>query len=82
MMQIKTAGRLTMILGRQQALTGEHITLRHLAEIADVPKDLVYRLDAGQARYIDLHALARLCQALHCQLDDILVWDDDGRQPV
>jgi DNA-binding Xre family transcriptional regulator len=82
MMQIKTVGRLTMILGRQQAQTGERISLRRLAEIAAVPKDLVYRLDAGQARYIDLDALARLCQALHCRLDDILVWDDDGRQPV
>ncbi len=81
-MRLTTVGRLTILLGRQQAETGERLSLRRLAEIADVPKDLVYRLDAGQARYIDLDALARLCQALRCRLDDLLVWDDDGRQPV
>ena len=82
MMQITTAGRLSMILGRQQAQTGERVSLRRLAEMAAVPKDLVYRLDAGQARYVDLQALARLCQALRCQPHEILVWDDNGRQPV
>ncbi len=73
-----------MLLGKQQAATGERLTLRRLAALADVPKDLVYRLDAGQARHVDLDALARLCQALACEPTDILVWDNDGnnRQPV
>jgi len=62
--------------------TGERLSLRRLAQLANVPKDMVYRLDAGEARHIDLDALARLCQALHCRLDDILVWDNNGRQPV
>ena len=47
-----------------------------------MPKDLVYRLDAGEARYVGLQALTRLCAALRCRTDDILVWDekgDDGR---
>ncbi len=78
-MRLTTVGRLTILLGRQQAETGERLSLRRLADIANVPKDLVYRLDAGQARYVDLDALARLCQALGCSLDDLLVWDDDGR---
>jgi DNA-binding Xre family transcriptional regulator len=82
MTQITTPGRLSMILGRQQAQTGERVSLRRLAEIAEVLKDLVYRLDAGQARYIDLQALARLCHTLRCQPHDILVWDDNVRQPV
>jgi DNA-binding Xre family transcriptional regulator len=51
-----------------------------------VPKDLVYRLDAGLARYVDLQALARLCAALGCRVEDILVWngdqdDDEGGIP-
>ena len=71
-----------MLLGKQQAATGERLSLRRLAQLANVPKDMVYRLDAGEARHIDLDALARLCQALHCRLDDILVWDNNGRQPV
>jgi len=81
-MKITTSGRLTILLGRQQAATGERRSLRHLAHLANVPKDFVYRLDAGEARYVDLDALARLCEALDCRLDDILVWDNNGRQPV
>lgn len=80
MTQITTLGRITILLGRQQASTGERLSLRGLAALADVPKDLVYRLDAGEARYIDLAALARLCQALNCEPQDILKWelDHDG----
>jgi len=75
---ISTRGRLTILLGQRQAVTGQRLSLRRLAELADVPKDLVYRLDAGLARYIDLDALARLCRALDCGLTDILVWSDNG----
>jgi DNA-binding Xre family transcriptional regulator len=80
MAQIITSGRITVLLGRQQAATGARLSLRGLASLADVPKDLVYRLDAGEARYIDLAALARLCQALKCEPQDILKWelDHDG----
>ncbi len=77
--KISTRGRLTILLGQRQALPGERLSLRRLAELADVPQDLIYRLDAGQARYIDLEALARLCQALDCNLSDILVWSNDGQ---
>lgn len=76
MMKISTAGRLTILLGKLQAATGERSSLRSLATQADVPKDLVYRLDAGQARYIDLEALARLCEVLNCELQDILTWEE------
>ncbi|MBI5293115.1 MAG: helix-turn-helix transcriptional regulator [Chloroflexi bacterium] len=83
-MKIITSGRLTVLLGKQQAATGERLSLRRLAQIANVPKDLVYRLDAGEARYVDLDALARLCLTLHCRLDDILIWDTsrNGHEPV
>jgi len=81
---ISTIGRITILLGKQQAATGERLTLRRLASLAGVPKDLIYRLDAGQARHVDLDALARLCAALNCQPADILVWNGDGHdsQPV
>jgi DNA-binding Xre family transcriptional regulator len=77
MTQITTAGRITVLLGKQQATTGERISLRGLAALAGIPKDLVYRLDAGEARYIDLDALARLCTALKCEPQDILKWEFD-----
>ena len=73
---IKTHNTLTVLLGRRQADTGERWSLRHLAREADVPKDLVYRLDAGTARYVDLDALARLCHVLNCEPGDILTWQD------
>ena len=79
-MKITTSGRLTILLGKQQAATGERLSLRRLAQMANVPKDMVYRLDAGKARYIDLDALARLCESLQCRLDEILIWDTNGRQ--
>ena len=45
------------MLGQRQAATGERLSPRRLAQLANVPKDMVYRLDAGQARYVDLKAL-------------------------
>ena len=78
MNEIITKGRITALLGRRQMETGERLSLRRLADVAHVPKDLVYRLDAGEARYVELDALARLCVALHCDLEDILVWEHDN----
>ena len=76
MKRISTSGRITILLGKQQAQTGERLSARGLAQRAGVPKDFVYRLDAGQARYVDLEALARLCEALECDLQDLLVWEN------
>ncbi len=76
--KISTNGRITILLGKQQAATGERMSPRRLAEKAGVPKDFVYRLDAGEARHVDLDALARLCLTLNCNLQDILVWVQDG----
>lgn len=75
---ITTEGRITVLTGRHQVTTGKRLSLRRLAQIARVPKDLVYRLDAGTARYIDLRALARLCEALRCHVGDILVWEEEA----
>ena len=77
-----TKGRISILLGKQQAETGERLSPRRLAERAGVPKDFVYRLDAGQARHIDLEGLARLCETLHCDLRDILVWESDHGESV
>ena len=77
MNEIVTKGRITALLGRRQMTTGERLSLRRLADMAQVPKDFLYRLDAGQARYVDLDALARLCLVLQCRLEDILVWQYD-----
>ena len=76
MHEITTKGRITIMLGQHQLTTGERLSHRRLAQLAGVPKDLVYRLDAGLARYVDLHALARLCAALGCRIEEILVWKD------
>jgi DNA-binding Xre family transcriptional regulator len=86
--KISTQGRITILTGKRQVATGKRLSLRRLAQLADVPKDLVYRLDAGQARYVDLVALARLCDVLRCRVGDILAWEgeavDHGRsdEPV
>ena len=80
--KISTTGRITILLGKQQVETGERMSPRKLAEKAGVPKDFVYRLDAGAARHVDLEALARLCLALHCDLQDILVWEREHEQSV
>ena len=47
MRRITTSGRITILLGKQQAVTGERLSPRRLAERAGVPKDFIYRLDAG-----------------------------------
>lgn len=82
MRKIITSGRITILLGKQQAATGERLSPRRLAERANVSKDFVYRLDAGQARHVDLEALARLCDALHCELGDILVWEPEHGESI
>ena len=80
MSEITTKGRITIMLGKYQLTTGERLSPRRLASLAGVPKDLVYRLDAGLARYIDLQALARLCEVLGCRIEEILVWNGDYNQ--
>jgi DNA-binding Xre family transcriptional regulator len=69
------------MLARRQLATGERLSPRRLAHLAEVPKDLVYRLDTGLARYVDLAALTRLCQVLDCRVEDLLVWENrpEGR---
>jgi DNA-binding Xre family transcriptional regulator len=74
--EITTSGRITILLGRQQAATAERLSLRRLAQRAGVPKDFVYRLDSGRARYVDLEALVRLCETLDCDPHEILIWED------
>ena len=78
MSRIITQGKITALLGRRQMSTGERWSLRRLAHAAQVPKDFVYRLDSGQARYVELEAMARLCEVLQCNLKDRLVWENDG----
>ena len=79
---IVTSGRITLLLGKQQVATGERMSPHKLAEKAGVPKDFVYRLDSGTARHVDLDALARLCAALNCDLQDILVWEREHGESV
>ena len=74
-MLINTKGRITIMLGKYQHHTGQRLSPRRLAQMADVPKDLVYRLDAGTARFVDLQALARICRMLKCEVQDILAWE-------
>lgn len=76
MSELNTKGRITILLGKYQLTTGQRLSPRRLAQLAGVPKDFVYRLDSGAARYVDLHALARLCHALDCRVEDILVWQN------
>lgn len=71
--KISTSGRITILIGKYQAATGERMSPRRLAEKAGVAKDFVYRLDSGLARHVDLESLARLCATLQCELQDILV---------
>jgi len=73
--RISTAGRITILLGKYQATTGERMSPRKLAEKAGVAKDFVYRLDSGLARHVDLDSLARLCDLLQCNLEEILVME-------
>jgi len=80
--KISTSGRITILLGKYQVETGERMSPRKLAERAGVPKDFVYRLDSGAARHVDLEALARLCAALNCQPQDILVWESERAESI
>ena len=80
--KISTSNRITILLGKYQAETGERMSPRKLAEKAGVPKDFVYRLDSGAARHVDLEALARLCTTLNCDLNDILVWEVERAESI
>jgi DNA-binding Xre family transcriptional regulator len=80
--KISTSGRITVLLGKLQAATGERMSPRKLAEKAGVPKDFVYRLDSGAARHVDLDALARLCTVLNCKPQDLLIWESERAESV
>ena len=58
------------------------MSLRKLAGVADVPKDFLYRLDSGAARHVDLESLARLCDALNCSVQDILVLEKNDDESL
>jgi DNA-binding Xre family transcriptional regulator len=75
---IITLNRLTVLLGHLQAATGQPMTLRKLAARAGVPRQMVYRLDEGVARRIDLDDLTRLCSVLRCTPSDILLWQAEA----
>ena len=77
-----TTGRISVLLGKWQAETGQRISPRKLAEIAGVPKDFIYRLDSGTAHHVDLDAFAKLCAALNCQPQDLLIWDGNDVESV
>ena len=80
--KISTSGRITVLLGKHQATTGERMSPRKLAERAGVQKDFAYRLDSGTARHVDLDALARLCAVLNCQPQDLLIWESERAESV
>jgi DNA-binding Xre family transcriptional regulator len=80
--KITTSGRITILLGKYQAATGQRMSSRRLAEKAGVAKDFVYRLDSGLARHVDLDSLARLCATLQCTLQDILVLEPPHDESV
>jgi DNA-binding Xre family transcriptional regulator len=82
MSDLTTKGRITILLGKYQLTTGQRLSPRGLAQLAGVPKDLVYRLDSGTARYVDLQALARLCRVLDCRVEDILIWQNGQDSPT
>jgi DNA-binding Xre family transcriptional regulator len=80
--KIDTTGRISILLGKQQAATGERMSPRKLAQKAGIPKDFVYRLDSGMVRHVDLDALARLCVTLDCDLQDILILEREHGESV
>lgn len=80
--KIATSDKITVLLGKQQAETGERVSIRKLAEKADVPKDFLYRLDAGKTRHVDLKSLARLCDTLNCTVQDILVLEKADAESI
>lgn len=55
---------------------------RKLAQKAGISKDFVYRLDSGITRHVDLDSLARLCDLLQCNLQDILVLEPHHDEPI
>ena len=77
-MDINTKGRITIMLGKHQHHTGQRLSPRRLAQLAGVSKDLVYRLDAGTARFVDLDALAKICHVLNCRVQDILITNGEN----
>ena len=76
--KITTAGRITILTGKHQVATGKRLSLRRLAQLARVPKDLesASKLLPPVARR--LVALARLCDALRCHVGDILIWEEEA----
>ena len=81
-MDINTTGRITIMLGKHQHHTGQRLSPRRLAQLAGVSKDLVYRLDAGTARFVDLDALAKICHVLNCRVQDILITNGENGSDI
>ena len=70
------------MLGKHQHHTGQRLSPRRLAQLAGVSKDLVYRLDAGTARFVDLDALAKICHVLNCRVQHILITNGENGSDI
>ena len=49
------------------------MTQLELAERADIDQGAISRIESGQARSLSLDVLARLCDALDCDISELLV---------
>lgn len=74
---INSRGKISQALANLKAKGGASLTINALAQQFDLNKDLLYRLDEGQAQRVKLGDIDRLCLILKITPNDLLGFKSD-----
>lgn len=77
---INTRGTISRALADLKREKGVELSIEELARRVEISKDMLYRLDFGETRRIDLDLLDRICVALKKSPDYILGFSLEQRR--
>jgi len=70
---------MTVRLRLSEVLEERGRTIYWLAKQVDIDFTALYRMRNGQAKGIKFDLLGRMCQALECDISDLLILSDDEK---
>lgn len=60
----------------KEILEENNISIYRLSKMTGIKYDIIKRYCSGSCTRYDLYSLARICAALHCNVSDLLVYEE------
>lgn len=60
----------------KEKLEENSISIYRLSKMTGIKYDIIKRYCSGSCTRYDLYSLARICAALHCNVSDLLVYEE------